>query len=414
MTPRLYLFLLLTLLLALGTASTRAADYELLYRAAISPDSEVARVEIRLLGERLPRKLVLHLDPGRHLGVHSDAGLTLDGDTATWAPQGPEASLHYEFVLSEQKASGSYDSLLTDEWAILRSDKLVPPITATVAKGLTANAEIQFELPPGWSSAAPYASTSANSNHYRIVDPGRRLPRPKGWLILGNITSRQDVIAGIDVRVAAPAGQGGRLQDTLAFLGWTIPDIKSVFPGFPERLLVVTAGNPMWRGGLSGTRSLFMHAERPLVSGNRTSSMIHELVHVATGIHGGKDADWIVEGLAEYYAANILWRSGALSDLRYQQTVAWKENWGRKADTLFVKRSSGPVTARAAVFMHRLHLALEEATDGAAGLDDVARELASKRGRVSLQQLKSITHTLAGDSVDVDAIISGLEQKDGA
>lgn len=411
MAIRLHTSLLLVLLLIMSAASARATDYELLYRAAISPDSEVARVEISLRGERLPRKLVLHLDPNRHLALHSESGLTLQGDTATWKPQGPEASLRYEFVISEKKSSGRYDSLLKDDWAILRSDKLIPPISATVAKGLTANAELQFELPPGWSSAAPYASTRGDRNRYQIVDPGRRLPRPKGWLILGNITSRQDVIAGVDVRVAAPAGQGGRLQDTLAFLAWTLPEIKAVFPEFPERLLVVSAGKPMWRGGLSGTRSLFMHAERPLISGNRTSSMIHELVHVATGINGGKDADWIVEGIAEYYAANILWRSGAISDLRYQQTVAWKENWGREADTLFVKRSSGPVTARAAVFMHRLHLALQEATDGKAGIDDVAGELARKRGRVSLSQVKEIVHELAGDQVDVDAIIAGLEQK---
>ncbi|MEQ8803287.1 MAG: hypothetical protein RLP45_14710, partial [Haliea sp.] len=157
MALRLYITPLLALLLVAGTGSARATDYTLLYRAAISPDSEVARVEIRLRGERLPRKLVLHLNPDRHLALRSDAGLTLEGDTATWKPQGPDASLHYEFVISEKKASGRYDSLLTEDWAILRSDKLIPPITATVAKGLVASAELQFELPPGWSSAAPYA-----------------------------------------------------------------------------------------------------------------------------------------------------------------------------------------------------------------------------------------------------------------
>jgi hypothetical protein len=410
MAFRLYLSPLLTLLFVLLAASAHAAEYELVYRAAITPDSDVAQVEIRLRGERLPSKLVLHLNPDRHLAVRSNAGLTVEGSKATWRPAGPEASLHYAFVISEQKSSGRYDSLLTADWAILRSDKLIPPITVTAAKRLTARAQLQFDLPAGWSSAAPYAPASGSSNHYEIVDPGRRLPRPKGWLIIGNITSRQDMIAGVNIRVAAPAGQGERLQDTLAFLAWTIPDVKAVFPEFPERLLIVTAGEPMWRGGLSGTRSLFMHADRPLISGNRTSSMIHELVHVGTGIHGGEDADWIVEGIAEYYAANILWRSGGLSDLRYQQTIAWKENWARKADTLFVKRSSGPVTARAAVFMHRLDLALKEATDGRAGIDDVAGELARQRGRVSLSQLKQIVHELAGDSVDVDAIIAALEQ----
>ncbi|HEY7776575.1 MAG TPA: hypothetical protein VIC02_08535, partial [Kineobactrum sp.] len=268
-------------------------------------------------------------------------------------------------------------------------------------------ASLAFTLPDTWSSATPYAGIDGSAHHYRIVDPGRRLPRPKGWLILGDITSRQDTIAGIDVRVAAPAGQGNRLQDTLAFLAWTLPEVTSVFPGFPLHLLVVTAGDPMWRGGLSGTRSLFMHADRPLISGNRTSSLVHELVHVASGISGGKHADWIVEGLAEYYASAILWRTGAISEQRYRQVLAWKENWAHQAETLFVKRSSGAVTARAAMVMHRLDGALHEATGGKAGIDDVARALATGRGKVSLDQLKRIVHTLAGSAIDLDAIIAG-------
>ena len=40
----------------------------------------------------------------------------------------------------------------------------------------------------------------------------------------------------------------------------------------------------------------------------------------------------------------------------------------------------------------------------------MAGELARQRGRVSLSQLKQIVHELAGDRVDVDAIIAALEQ----
>jgi hypothetical protein len=59
--------------------------------------------------------------------------------------------------------------------------------------------------------------------------------------------------------------------------------------------------------------------------------------------------------------------------------------------------------------MHRLDQALAKATDGAAGIDDVARALAQDRGRVSLAQLKEIVADLAGDAVDVDALIAALE-----
>lgn len=405
---------LLTALLWLPLAATRvqAADYDILYQAKIAPDSDVARVEIRLSGERLPSQLTLTLDPERHRSLRAAHGLTVEGNTAVWKPREPEDSLHYEFVIDEQKASGSYDSLLTDDWAILRSDKLVPPIAARAPKGLEGKAELQFMLPEEWSVAAPYPTREDFSSRYLITDPGRIFPRPKGWLIVGDITSRQDIIAGTDVRVAAPAGQGDRLQDTLAFIAWNLPEVKRVLPDFPEHLLIVTAGKPMWRGGLSGTRSLFMHADRPLISGNRTSSLIHELIHVGTGISGGERADWIVEGLAEYYAAAILVRTGGISDWRYAQVIEWKTAWAEAADTLFTRRSSGPVTARAAVFMHRLDQALGQATDGQAGIDDVTRALARERGRVSLTQLKDIVAGLAGEAVDVDALIKTLEEAD--
>jgi hypothetical protein len=56
----------------------------------------------------------------------------------------------------------------------------------------------------------------------------------------------------------------------------------------------------MWRGGLPGPASLYLHADRPLISGNSTSTLLHELVHVAQSYRAAKDEDWIVEGIAEY------------------------------------------------------------------------------------------------------------------
>jgi hypothetical protein len=409
LSPRLALLLWVVLSLLIANTAAQAQDYDIVYRANVHPDSDVARVEIQLRGERLPSRLTFSLNPERHQSLRAEHGLTLEGDRAVWKPREPQDSLYYEFVIDEQKASGRYDSLLTDDWAILRSDKLVPPISARGPKGLQGHAKLQFMLPDGWSAAAPYPAAEGYSTTFLVADPGRSFPRPKGWLILGDITSRQDIIDGVDVRVAAPAGQGDRLQDTLAFIAWTLPEVKAVLPDFPSHLLIVTAGKPMWRGGLSGTRSLFMHADRPMISGNRTSSLIHELIHVGTGINGGGTADWIVEGLAEYYSSAILHRSGGMSDSRYAQVLAWKAKWAKEADTLFVRRSSGPVTARAAVFMHQLDKALVAATDRQAGIDDVAQALAENRGRVSLAQLKAVVFSLAGDAIDVDALIEALE-----
>ncbi|SDK20607.1 hypothetical protein [Microbulbifer yueqingensis] len=388
---------MLCLAFAAAAPTAFASSFDLLYRAEIKPETGRAHVEIRLAGQQLPGKLKLHLDPDRHLELETDGDLVLDGDKAVWRPEGESASLHYQFVIDEQKGSGSYDSRVTDKWAILRSDKLVPPISATMNTDLKADTRLELVLPDGWSSALPYEEI--RDELYRVKDPGRRFKRPKGWMIVGQIGSRQDIIDGVDTTVAAPLGQNVRRQDTLAFLNWTLPELKKVFTGFPDHLLIISADDPMWRGGLSGTRSLFMHSDRPLVSGNRTSSMIHELVHVATGIRGDHQSDWIVEGLAEFYSLEILRRTGGISERRYQGAVDELEEWGKEAPTLLVKRSSGPITARAVGIMRQLDREIRSASGGEASIDDVARALAEDRGKVTLERFRKLAEEAAGRPV---------------
>ncbi|WP_323844145.1 hypothetical protein [Microbulbifer magnicolonia] len=386
---------LLSLSLAVATPAALADTYELLYTAQIDPKSGMAEVEIELNGETLPRELSLNLSSGRYSDVKSEHPLELTDDKAVWRPEGTSSSLSYKFEINNRKGSGSYDSRITKDWAILRSDKMIPSMTVT-GKG-RSKAELKLGLPEGWSSALPYPEIA--EDHYRLKDPGRRFVRPKGWMIVGRIGTRQDIVAGVDTKVSGPLGEDIHRQDTLAFLNWNLPQIKEVFPKFPQYLLIVTAGDPMWRGGLSGTRSLFMHADRPLISGNRTSSMIHELVHVATGIRGDKQSDWIVEGLAEFYALEILRRSGGISQRRYDEAMDNLAEWGRQAPSLLVRRSSGPVTARAVGVMRELDREIREASDGKASIDDVARGLAKKRGEVTLQRFRDLAEKAAGRPV---------------
>ncbi len=103
-------------------------------------------------------------------------------------------------------------------------------------------------------------------------------------------------------------------MDILTLLTFVWPEVQSVFPRDPKKLLIVGAGDPMWRGGLSGPNSLYMHADRPLVSENGTSSLVHELVHVFSRISDADRSDWISEGLAEYYAIELMRRAGGMSE----------------------------------------------------------------------------------------------------
>ncbi len=398
---------LLGVWLLFGAGTSYADRFDLSYHASINPERGEALVEIRLDGEDLPSRLRFHIDGERHSDFRSDDGELSepDGDIVIWHPEGERARLSYRFQINHRRDGGRYDSRITEDWASLRSDKLIPPISARMPKGLSSRATLTFDLPQGWSAAAPYEKLDSDHPHFALDDPGRRFVRPKGWLILGNISSRMDSVAGVDIRVAAPRGQGSRLQDTLAFIRWTLPFLRDIFPDFPDRILVVGAGNPMWRGGLSSPNSLFMHADRPLISGNRTSSLIHELVHIGTSIRGTRRSDWIVEGIAEFYAVEILRRSGAISEQRYQETLHKLDDWGESSAQLFTGDSSGATTARAVGVMARLDREIRQRSGGNKSLDEVATALAEQGGTISVADFINHAEAIAGGPLDTLAPI---------
>jgi hypothetical protein len=283
---------------------------------------------------------------------------------------------------------------MTADWAILRAEKMVPRASVTARKSLHSRATLEFELPQGWTVATPYGSVG--ELRYTIDDPARRFDQPEGWLLAGKLGSRNEKIGNVRVVVAAPAGDSVRRQDLLAFLKFTLPRLEETFPQLPPRLLIVSAGDPMWRGGLSGPSSMFLHSDRPLISENRTSTLLHELGHIALGIRGDEESDWIVEGLAEHYSLETLRRSGGISEQRYRQAVKHLSRWAQRSATLFGPHSNGPTTARAVIVLRAADAEIRSATAGKASLDDVARKLASEHGTVSLVRLQKTAQEVAG------------------
>ena len=382
------------LVYAISSAASAPAIYETHYRAEVRPADKSMHVELKLSGEKLPRKLVFTIDPQRHRSFSSTDKIEQSGSTVTWYPQGRFSRLNYDFVINHERSKGHYDSLITQDWALLRADKMVPRVKVTAIRKLHSHATLEFVLPAEWTGVMAYPTNSAG--HWQIDDPKRRFDRPAGWVLLGKLGKRSEIIAGVQTIVAAPAGNNARRQDVLSFLNWNLPKLLEVFPQFPRRLLVTSAGDPMWRGGLSGPSSLFVHADRPLVSENRTSTLLHELVHVAMGIRGDEESDWIVEGFAEYYSVETLYRSGGIGKQRYEEALRRLKEWAQRTPILFEKNSAGATTARAVIELKAADEEIRRATAGKASLDDVARDLAAKGGEVSLDRLQGVAAKIAG------------------
>lgn len=392
MTSRIVLSL--TSILLASASFADVSHYKVEYHAELRPQAGVIDMELKLSGERLPSRIVLTIDPLRYKEFSSTDPLSVENNAATWRPRGKFSRLRYQFVVNHERSKGGYDSYMTKDYAVFRGDKLAPRMTVTARRGLESQASLEFTAPKGWSVITPYAPVA--EHRYEFDNPGRRFDRPAGWVLAGKIGTRGEMIGDVQTIIAAPSGDAARRQDTLAFLNWNLPRLLKVFPEFPKRVLIVSAGDPMWRGGLSGPASMFLHSDRPLISENRTSTLLHELVHIAMGIRADEESDWIVEGLAEYYSIEALRRSGSISARRYSQTMGQLESWAKRAPTLFAPRSNGAVTARAVLTLKQVDEELRAATSGKASLDDIARRLATQRGEVSLAGVQKIATEIAG------------------
>lgn len=384
------------LLVLLSIASpAMASGFALDYRVALLPDTGEAHVVIstapidgRLIRVRVP------LDRDRYRAVRADGKLTRDGDDYTWEVPRKGGTLQYRVVIDHARRGDGYDARITRDWALLRGDDLVPPLRATVTRGADARARLRFALPKGWSAEVPYGRSN-DGKAYVVVDPERRMDRPEGWMVFGKLGVRRDRISGMRVAVAAPVGQDVHRGNLLAFVTALGPELQRAFGDLPPRLLLVQAADPMWRGGLSGPRSLYLHQERPLISENGSSTPAHELVHVVTRLRAEDGDDWIVEGVAEYYSIELTRRAGLLSDSRAKKAFAWMRAHGEGVDRLDTDRSREETTARAVALFADLAAEIDRATDGKRSLDDVVRRLIADR-EVSREALRDAAREVLG------------------
>lgn len=378
--------------LILAPASAQPV-YEVRYDVTLAPDDGRARVAVTLgKGAQHVRWIRFNVDPERHEAFEGDGEVEREEGYVTWTPPDRGGTFRLDLIVDNRRGN-AFDARMTDAWAIFRGDDLVPPARVRMRKGAEADATLTMHLPDGWSFVTAYPKVKGET--YRIENPERSFVRPTGWMAAGHLGVRWERIDDVSVFVAGPVDQGARRMDMMAFLRWNLPRVRALVPGMTNRLLVVIARDGMWRGGLSGPHSFFIHADRPLLSENGTSTPLHELMHVATGLQSSVGSAWIVEGLVEYYSLEIMRRSGTIGERRFQEALEKLEEWGRDA-VLRDDRAPGEVTARAVIVMHELDREIRKASGDGHNLDDVLRELVSSGRRADLAQLRDAVAGLIG------------------
>jgi len=352
-----------------------------------------AYIEIAQTEQRL-EELRLRTPGTRYDAFSADGSLRREGDRVYWNPPATGGRLTYRVQVNHRRNGKGFDAIVSEDYAIFRGGDLFPPTAISQMDGAESVSRLELELPDGWRLLCAWPE--GPDGGWLVRNPKRKFDRPTGWFGSGRLGIRREQIAGIQVAVGGPLRQGVQRVSMLALMRWTLPSIVQLIPGEPPaRLALVSAGDPMWRGGLSGPNSLYIHAQRPLLSEDATSTLLHELLHVLLPVAAAEDQDWIDEGIAEYLTLRVLRDTDTISSSRYRRSIdRFRE---RSVDQkLTGEHSYGARTARAVVLFHDLDLELQRASDGRRGMLDFARALSEMPGPLDLAALRQLATEIGG------------------
>ena len=367
-------------------------DYEVHYTISPHPVDGSLDITMRVTQTRGQlRELRFVPDHERQSNLLADGKLTVTESRVSWFPGERGGQMSWRNEPSQKRGANGFDALLMNRWGIFRAEDIIPRASTRTLKGATAATTMSFELPPGWSAVTEYSSLNSP---IEVTHDVRRFAQPTGWIAIGDLGIRRETIAGVRIAIAAPEGEAVRRMDMLALLNWTLPELAAVLSTPMTRLTIISAGDPMWRGGLSAPNSIFIHADRPLISENATSTLVHEVVHVAFGVRAAPGYDWIAEGLAEYYSLELLQRGGAITARRYTRALEDQAEWAKDATTLCGNRSSGATTALAVITFRRLDQEIRKSSKGASSLDNVIDRASRSDSKITLHSLRQIVESI--------------------
>ena len=389
--------LLALLCLAAPGAAVSAPTFDVRYDVLLLPGDGIARVTIHLDGDGLPEALRFRVDTRRHKDFTGDGEIDMEKGRLVWRVPSEGGKLRYEVIIDHDRDGPGKDAAITDRWALFRGEDLVPSMAVNTEVDIESDATLELHLPAEWSVVTPWEKIGDDT--FAIEQTHRFVDRPTGWVLAGRLGVTRETVAGVRLSIGNPWRHDLHRLDILALLRWTLDDLVEVFPNHPERFAIVGAADPMWRGGLSGPDSLYLHADRPLIQRDGTSPILHEMVHSFMHARAGEDGDWIVEGIAEYYSLALLRRSRTFSKRRYERSLEKLREKGRDVDDLLVAHADHAVAARGAVLLAELDERIRAATKGRKSLDDVAQVLQEERAPITTKRFIEIAEDVAGSKL---------------
>lgn len=397
-------------------------NFSINYRVHVPlADPLTPKIEVQLRGVDEVTCITSFLEAGRYHHFSGDGKISQLGTDVQWWPMALNAALNYDVTIPHESKKGIFDSYGKKDWVITRTADLFPRKLIQYSKVAKSYTTVTFELPTGWDVVTEMPKVG---DHVFRAFPelGDVYDRPTGWLIYGKVHTT--VISAKDVKITLaypesflrpPSGKNPakdllqqkyldwfqkKITEAVSIYQQVIPIMTTFLPKYAKEFLVIMGKNPMWHGGLSGEHSLYIHRGVPNIAKDNTSTLVHEYFHVCSGFNKDpRDAEWFVEGLAEFFSIRMLYEAKFLTQEQYFagiQTLNSQSEWGTnltKSHKNIVFYKNAPVVLFTLDEMIRAKFAGEKS------LKDVMPLLAEEDRRINTTIFEEKIESVYGESL---------------
>lgn len=416
---------LLVVLAALpaGAADSSIATIDWTYEVSLAPGGGAVRVQLTIAGaDDIVASFTFGTDDPDVSNVTAGANTPLKdapGEGVRFDVDGTESFAYDVRVEENAFREGERLAHVGDDFALFKAERLQLQFRYSYYpdKPFANRTTVHLRAPDGWQARGPWALAEHGGGY--VLPPDDVLPR--GYVVFGPVSSETTYeLAGKRyhyVRLGAPAPFEAEMA---RFVENATPYYEAVYgPGVAEDVLIVSAPDPMFQGGLGGTNSLFVHEDVDI------KTFAHELAHVFQLFSSREDAPpttiWLTEGDADYHSALALFTTGLWTAQQVEDFFAEaRKDKSDPAlrDAILSEALYGGDLERFAyhkglLVLDALDARLRESSGGAVGLSDLLRRLnldhglcstEACRAPVTNEEIARVASELAG--ADVSDIVS--------